>query len=114
MRLFVATARGDVVSVAASVTVWDQPIHQVGHGHARQESQGHQDQAAQVQAGGTAYAIQGLVQQAQGRGGQHEPSAQTKDAVVGPSRELPNEEEGKSADAGHKAGQGSGGECLQH
>ena len=103
-----------MLPVAAGVTVRDQSIHHAGHGYARQESQGHQDQAAQVQAGGTAYAIQGLVQQTQGGGGQHEPGAQAEDAVVSPSRELSNEEEWKSADTGHKASQGSGSKGLEH
>jgi hypothetical protein len=54
------------------------------------------------------------VQQAEGRGGHHEPGAQPKNAVVRPARELPNEEKGKGADPGYQAGQGSGYKRLQH
>jgi len=45
MRLVVGTVRGDVVPVAAGVTVRDQTVHHAGHQHTRQKADDHQDQA---------------------------------------------------------------------
>jgi hypothetical protein len=112
--VFMWVAWGNVVPMAAGVTVRDQSIHHIGYQDTRQEASGHQGQAADVETVRPVHAFEGFMEKPQSGGGQHKPGAQAKDAVIGAARELPNEEKWKGANPGQKAGQGGSCKRLQH
>ena len=64
-----------------------------------------QRQLGDVEPVRPADAVHGLGQQAQRRRRQHQPGAQTQDAVVGPARQLAHEQERQRAQAGRQPGQ---------
>jgi hypothetical protein len=110
----VARRVAQVLVVAARVVVGNETIHRGGQPDADHEARDHQRQLADVEPVRTVHAVDGLGQQAERGGRQHQPRAEPQDAVVRPAREIAHEQERQRAQAGGQTRKDRGQRARAH
>ena len=103
MVALVAGLVRDVLVVPARMAVRDEAIHGDRDQHAGEEAARDEREAPEIEARGGADPGERLVQQAQRRGGEHQPGAEAEDAVVAAAGQLLHEQEGERAEPGGEA-----------